>query len=279
VADRLSRTAQNIAVARAVLDHFQGPVDDPYARLMLRAPWRGIAQLLCSSVAERAGSARLFGYLAARTLFYDDLVTTGIRDGITQVVVMGAGSDTRALRLHSPGVTFFEVDRPRTQLDKARRLAHIGLRTPVLVSADFETDDLGARLEGARFEAAEPTAFICEGLTMYLTAPAVHRLLSTLSDLTTGYATLGIDFALDESQSTTSARLVTATNWLTTAAVGEPLRFRVPAAEVEPLLRGHDWHCSEILTARDVCGRYLPGTPLRRPPAGEWLNLAHCVQG
>jgi O-methyltransferase involved in polyketide biosynthesis len=109
VADRLSRTAQNIAVARAVLDHFQGPVDDPYARLMLRAPWRGIAQLLCSSVAERAGSARLFGYLAARTLFYDDLVTTGIRDGITQVVVMGAGSDTRTR--DEPGGSDYSVVR------------------------------------------------------------------------------------------------------------------------------------------------------------------------
>jgi methyltransferase (TIGR00027 family) len=283
VADRLSRTAQNIAVARAVLDHFEGPVEDPYAKSMLRAPWRGIARLLCSSAAEWAGSSRLFGYLAARTLFYDDVVATAIRDGATQVVVIGAGSDTRALRLGSPGVTFYEVDRPRTQRDKERRLAAAGRTTPVLVPADLEIDDLGARLADAGFDATESTVFVCEGVTMYLTQHAVHRLLSTLSDLTTGTATLGIDLALDESQSRTATRrppawLVTTTDWLTTAALGEPLRLRVLSTEVEPLLRGHHWHCAEILDPHNVCDRYLQGTDLRRPPPGEWLNLAHCVR-
>jgi methyltransferase (TIGR00027 family) len=250
---------------------------------MLRTPWRDFARLLCSPLAARAGSARLFGYLAARTLFYDEVITVAIQQGATQVVIIGAGYDTRALRLASPGVVFYEVDRPSTQRDKQRRLDRAHLPSAILVAADLSTVDLATRLEGRGFDASQPTVFTCEGLAMYLTEADQHHLLATLADLTTDRATLGIDFALDESQSTKPGRqppawLVSGTNWLTTAALGEPLRHRPRAAEVEPLLREHHWHSSKLLNVQEICDRYLQGTDLRRPPPGDWMHLAHCIR-
>ncbi len=65
--------------------------------------------------------------IAARTPFFDDVTLAAIDAGVTQVVILGAGYDGRALRFAHPNVRFFEVDHPATQEDKRRRLAALGV--------------------------------------------------------------------------------------------------------------------------------------------------------
>src|SRR5262245_62116649 len=114
--DRPSVTAGNVALARAWLSR-AGVIDDPYAQLFLSRRQAKVGRLLWRSRRTRLGQ-RAFAYLAARTRFYDAVVTGALDAGIDQVVLVGAGYDSRAWRLARPGVRYYEVDHPATQAAK-----------------------------------------------------------------------------------------------------------------------------------------------------------------
>jgi methyltransferase (TIGR00027 family) len=122
---------------------------------------------------------RLRPHLEARTRFIDAQVMAAIDRGVTQIVVLGAGYDDRALRFRTPGVRFFEVDHPDTQADKRRRLEGLdgGTGGLTLVPADFRVDDLTTALAAAGQRREAPSLFLCEGLLVYLDEPAIVGLL------------------------------------------------------------------------------------------------------
>lgn len=118
-------------------------------------------------------------WIALRTEYLDRHVRHLTRIcGLGQVVLLGAGFDTRAARLARSGVRFFEVDHPATQAEKRARLAEIP-GYPALaashVPCDFESgQDFIAQLVGAGFDAAAPAVILWEGVTPYLSEPAVR---------------------------------------------------------------------------------------------------------
>jgi methyltransferase (TIGR00027 family) len=116
-------------------------------------------------------------WIAVRTAFLDDEVR---KTTAPQVVILGAGLDTRAARLARPGLRCFEVDRPDTQADKRARLSALaGYPTfaATYVGCDFEQDDFLERLQAAGFAAGEPALVLWEGVTYYLSEPAVRATL------------------------------------------------------------------------------------------------------
>lgn len=122
----------------------------------------------------------LWGGMVARKRYADDRVTDALRAGIDQVVLLGAGFDTRAFRLVAPAnARAFEVDLPaniaRKKAVLRRRLGHVPDRVR-LVGADFETDDLVDSLQAHGFRPDRPAMFVLEGVTQYLTEEAVDRL-------------------------------------------------------------------------------------------------------
>ena len=127
-------------------------------------------------------------WIALRTRVLDAQVRARIADGARQVVLLGAGLDTRAVRLAQPGVRFFEVDQPASQADKRARLATLAdypANAATYVPCDFERDDFLERLAANGFDAAAPAIFLWEGVTYYLAEAAVR---STLRRLATGTA-------------------------------------------------------------------------------------------
>lgn len=126
-------------------------------------------------------------WVALRTARLDDAARAAMDRGLTQVVILGAGLDTRAARLARPGVRFFEVDIPTSQREKRRRLAEVAelARYPVdaatYVETDFEHDDFFDRLVASGFDPNEPAFFLWEGVTYYLTEAAVRATLVRLA--------------------------------------------------------------------------------------------------
>lgn len=128
--------------------------------------------------ATSASTRHLIGY---RTRFFDDWFGCEMQRGVRQVVLLGAGLDTRALRLGRPEVNFYEIDR-REVLDYKRRQleAHGYALRSRLVACDYLRDDLFAALDGAGFDADADSSFLWEGNTMYLPAEAIDALLARL---------------------------------------------------------------------------------------------------
>ena len=113
--------------------------------------------------------------VACRTRFIDDAIRTACATGVRQVVILGAGYDTRALRLPCTGVRYFEVDREAIQAYKKERYAAATAQAAAQVSfvqVDFATQSLAAELRKAGFSAQLPTTFVMEGVTVYITREA-----------------------------------------------------------------------------------------------------------
>jgi methyltransferase (TIGR00027 family) len=119
----------------------------------------------------------------ARTRFIDDLVRARLEAGVEQLVLLGAGFDSRALRIERlEDARVFELDRPPTLEEKRERLgdspAHV-----TYVPTDFNREGLAEVLTRAGFDAGARTLFVWEGVTNYLTAEAVDRTLRDVSEL------------------------------------------------------------------------------------------------
>lgn len=165
---------------RAGFERPSTPQGDREAQARLCA---GMRSLPTRAGAASDGSWSLTAHLEARTRFFDGQVLDAVSTGIRQIVIAGAGYDDRALRFRSPGVRYFELDRPDTQDDKRRRVADFGADVGAVsfIGADFRHDDVDAELGRAGHDDGVASLFICEGLLVYLDAETVLRLLGGLA--------------------------------------------------------------------------------------------------
>ena len=168
-------------------------------------------------------------WLALRVAYLDRLIGQAVdRLSVRQVVILGAGYDTRAARLPRAGVRFFEVDHPATQAAKRARLATLDgypLDAATFVTCDFEADDPIARLIAAGFEPREPALVIWEGVVSYLTEPAVRSTASRLAAGLDPRSLVAFDFV---GKRFASGDQVSAADRETRAYVGElgePVRY------------------------------------------------------
>ncbi len=186
-----SLTARIVAVHRAELDRPSTPTGDPAAD-----------DRLCADLTEGMGDVGgdVFPWVAARTRFFDGEVLDVLEAGVTQVVILGAGYDGRALRFRSPGVTFFEVDHPNTQADKRERLARLAVEADeiVFVPHDLAAGGLSPALAGAGHDAALPTLFVAEGLLRYLPEATVHELFSATRERSAPGSRFALTFSTRE---------------------------------------------------------------------------------
>ncbi|MEV1047846.1 SAM-dependent methyltransferase [Streptomyces sp. NPDC049916] len=135
---------------------------------------------------------RLGRYFGLRTRVLDDFLLREAHGGARQVVLLGAGLDTRALRLDwPPGRTVYEIDQEEVLAFKTavldglppeRRAPRSPGTTRVTIAVDLRLD-WGGALTGAGFDPAAPTAWLAEGLLLYLPAAAERRLVATVDAL------------------------------------------------------------------------------------------------
>jgi methyltransferase (TIGR00027 family) len=133
-----------------------------------------------------------------RTRFIEDRLEQEIRAGVSQVVILGAGFDTRAYRLTEllKSARVFEVDQPSTQEYKQRRIRETGIEVPpnlTYVPVDFRQDKLGDALAAAGYDSIRKTFFVWEGVTMYLPEAAVEETLRWVAAQAAG-STVIFDF-------------------------------------------------------------------------------------
>ncbi len=130
--------------------------------------------------------------IGCRTRYFDDYLLKEMGRGVRQVVLLGAGLDTRPLRLGHPAVTFYEIDQREVLAYKQTRFERCGYTARShFIEGDYIRDDLFALLASRGFKAGEETYFIWEGNTMYIPA---GEILSFLRRLRAGLRRFTISF-------------------------------------------------------------------------------------
>lgn len=219
----------------------------------------------------------LHAHIVLRVRYADDVCEAAIRDGIDQVVLLGAGFDTTGFRRGESGVRIFEVDAPATQSDK-RSLAE---RLPppqrnhetTWVPCDFEKDALQERLVSNGFEPTRPSIVVWLGVTMYLTAAAIDKTLSDLAALCASGSRLVVDY-IDADVTTPNPRWKSAgrvTRFV--ARRGEPYRSGFTTASLDALFAVHGFKVREHVSVPALLERY-DSEGVRRLAGDDWLGIA-----
>jgi methyltransferase (TIGR00027 family) len=162
-------------------------LDDPYARIFgERHPLVWLlrtARFLLPPLRRLIDELQIAHCVRHRSI--DELcLQAALRDRYQQIVLVGAGYDTRPLRLRArlPGVRWIEVDHPATAARKARLVGRLGLPAHALrVALDLERQALIPALAAAGFDPAVPTCFVLEGLAHYLPRACFARLLADMA--------------------------------------------------------------------------------------------------
>jgi len=234
-----SLTARTVALTRSRLERPQTPTGNPDAEDRLNDSLRAPIRWPLSSGWQTR--------IATRTRFFDAATFSAIDRGISQIVILGAGYDGRALRFHQPGVRFFEVDHPATQQDKRRRLQELSFGTDAAtyIAHDLAHGDLTGALGATGHASDRPSLFLCEGLLLYLSEPVVEQLFRDLRAL----AAPGSQLALSARESlacpSTTARANMAAQRLLLSVIGEPRRSQFGPGELCCTLEHAGWHITD----------------------------------
>ena len=186
-------TALFVAIARALEAGKPDPVAlDPYAEVFCRAAGDRYAEVLDAEESDHQLRSADFGryfvdYQAARTKYFDTYFARVAEAGVQQVVLLAAGLDSRAYRLHwADGTVIFEIDQPQVLEFKRTVLAQYGAQPRAErreVAVDLR-DDWQQALRHAGFDPDRPSAWIAEGLLIYLPAAAQEQLFAGIDALT-----------------------------------------------------------------------------------------------
>ncbi|MUM19196.1 class I SAM-dependent methyltransferase [Mycobacterium sp. CBMA271] len=220
ITSSVGATALGVAAARAVETlRPDALIRDPFARVLVDATgkstgWERLAAGNIDWPDPEAGEiySRMVDYQATRTHFFDAYFLAATAAGIRQIVILATGLDSRAYRLDWPaGTTVYEIDQPQVLEFKALTLsAHRPTAQRRTVGIDLR-EDWPTALRAAGFDAAQPTAWLAEGLLPYLPADAQDSLFTDVGALSAAGSRIAVEgydgkLVLDESEEEAARR-------------------------------------------------------------------------
>ncbi len=192
----------------------------------------------------------------------DDALLAALATGVEQILILGAGYDTRVWRFaaqlgHTP---VFEVDHPATAERKAgivaENRADLPSSSPIRVAVDFRTDRLDERLVAAGFKPERSTFVVWEGVSMYLTRAAVKETLGTLHTLCGPDSRLVMDWwFMVDAPDAVSTVLRMSPQML--HLLGEPITLGIHPEDVGGFCERAGWPAAEVVGSVELEKRYV----------------------
>jgi len=265
--ERAGNTALGAAICR-LIEQYQPEekrlFNDQVVKYLLNTPIRMLMQF--SSMRKYtikqtdAIMQGIYGVQVCRTRFIDDAVQSALSQGIEQLMILGAGFDTRPYRLAGiSSVKVLEIDLPSVQEAKKKRLQkHFG-RLPEYVTfipIDFDTQSLEASLTGTAFDLSRPVVYIWEGVTQYLSEEAVRQALTFIGTSAPGSMllfTYVLKSVIERRSNLPGAGKVMDT----VAKQNAPWRFGLEPSEVAGFLKPFHLNLLEDVGNADYQARYL----------------------
>jgi methyltransferase (TIGR00027 family) len=204
LASSVGVTATGVAAARALASKGPNPlINDPFAEPLVKAVGSEVFTKMLSGELELGDEdpefdrQRMAEGMAVRTRYFDDFFTAAADSGLRQAVILASGLDSRAYRLSwAPGTVVFEVDQPEVIEFKTRTLSALGAKPTAdlrVVGVDLR-NDWPATLRTKGFDLAAPTAWIAEGLLVYLPPDAQDQLFDNIASISAPGSRLATEF-------------------------------------------------------------------------------------
>lgn len=264
--NQTSLTAAGIAIARAV--ESEKPAGericyDPYARQFVSAWMVRLMGLFIKSGYTELRGPGVNGFLIARERYIDDVLQNFLKEGLQQLVILGAGYDSRAYRFDLPaGLKTFEVDHPVTQAEKVKKVELALGRLPAHVTyipIDFNLQNLSECLLPAGYNPDLVSLFIWQGVTMYLTADVIDDTLAFIVTNACHGSAVVFDYVyqalLDGTQTQSEIKNMQRYRFMT----GEELKFGIPAGQVETFLLTRGFRQVTDICTEDLKAAYFTG--------------------
>ena len=268
-----SRTALMIARQRAahqVLDH-GSILNDPFAMKILREDEKDVLQ--SANKHPLASIGRLF--TAARSRIAEDALSRSLEGGVRQIVILGAGLDTFALRNPHGGLEIYEVDHPATQAWKRERLEEAEIAVPpwlIFVPVDFERDDVGEKLAAAGLQQNSPAFFTWLGVVPSLTQDAIGRTLDYMASIQN--SDVVFDYMEPPEAFSEELRQIEKARAEQLEKIGERSDTRFEPAGIAAILHSHGFGDLEDIDFREIASRF-GGAVQGLAPGHAGLHVVH----
>jgi methyltransferase (TIGR00027 family) len=276
---RASLTALGVASARALASNARTAVLDPrdaVAELLLPRP---LARVLTTARRTPVAARLTFGlvdHLALRTAMLDRLLVDALQRETRQVVIVGAGLDGRAHRLHAlRDATVYELDHPEGQRQKRERARGLPVAAAALryVPTDLEQFGFAQGLAEAGHDKRAPSFYLLEGLLPYLRYEIVERTVHELAATAAPGSRIAITYVTPDMMWLRRFRRVLL---LSMRALGEPLETALPPAGIAGLLRNEGFEVEHDSDTRDWWRQLCP--PGTREPLIVYERLVSAIK-
>lgn len=262
-----SKSAEGVAYFRAI--EAQRPVSericyDPYARALIPGVilYSLFKLMINSGIYERIAPGAT-AFIVGRERYIDDFLKASLLDGVDQVVILGAGFDTRAYRI--PGIEktqVFEIDHPDTQAVKLDRLKKVINPLPsyvTFISVDFNTQQLGERLQSSGYNEQGKTLFIWQGVTYFLTQEGVDNTLDFIANHSGDRSAVIFDYFYNETLHDTSNGYGKMMNKAGKVS-GEKYMFGIDQGQIETFMNQRGFQDIQNMTLEDLKPLYFTGS-------------------
>jgi len=204
----------------------------------------------------------VYEYVIARTKYIDQVFSDAVDEGFEQVLIFGAGFDTRSIRLlpQDSTVRVFEVDAEITQQAKLGRLDEVGVPIPdntTYVAIDFLRDDPEERLLANGFQPGRRCLFILEGLLMYLDGDAVDNTFHLMHELSGAGSRVVFDYIYSSVLGHEERYFGERDLYKNVKNAGEPWTFGFEEGKVEDYLRKLGFNMMEECSTEILESRYF----------------------
>jgi len=204
----------------------------------------------------------IYEYVIARTKYIDHIFKTAIGNGTEQILILGAGYDTRGIRLlpADSKTRVYEMDTPGVQNGKEKQLAKRGIHKPennIYIPIDFLREDIRGKLMESDYSFGNRTLFILEGLIMYLSAESVNQLFDMFRECSAGGSLVLFDYVYGSVLRKENRYYGEGDIFNTVVKADEKWTFGIEEGTISQFLKEHEFDLVEELDTSSIEERYF----------------------